>query len=529
MTLEERCWAWLQAIAAAPNDPAPLRGLALALQEEREWEQALPLWQQAAALEPSDPAPLLRQIQCLEALEQPAQGRVLAERALQLEPREAWSMNRIGVLHWQAGRMEAAEAWIRRAQRLEPANPELLANLGAALESLERYGEAIAVLRQAEALHPQRLATLRNLAISQSHGGDPQAALQTLERALALEPQEPELRLLRGLLLLQLGDYARGWPEHEARLQTARRHDLLLQPAGEPWPGPPVPPLPSLMLIGEQGLGDMIQFARYAPLLRRFAERIELCVHPKLRALFEAAELADAIRSPDELQSEPPGAWLPLLSVAGLLGVRADAVLAEAPYLRSDPQQVVAWRQRLGQDGRLLVGLNWQGNPQTEICGHLRGRSLPLRALAPLAELEGLRFVALQQGVGQEQRAGCGFADRFVVCQQEVDAAPDFRDSAAILRCCDLVISSDTALAHLAGALGCPTWLLLHRRPDWRWGRRGTRTPWYPTMTLFRQGAVEPAQPQAAPHGEPWEEVVAQVRQALIRRLHSAEAQPPMP
>jgi ADP-heptose:LPS heptosyltransferase len=147
---------------------------------------------------------------------------------------------------------------------------------------------------------------------------------------------------------------------------------------------------------------------------------------------------------------------------------------------------VAQWRDRLGSSEAPLIGLHWQGNPSSEISG-LQGRSFPLELFAPIAAALQIRLVALQKGPGHEQLQACSFRDRFVACQPQVDASWEFLDAAAILRHCDLLITNDTALAHLAGALGHPTWLLLHHVPDWRWGLQGDTTPWYPSLRLWRQ------------------------------------------
>ncbi|MFM7265361.1 MAG: tetratricopeptide repeat protein, partial [Cyanobium sp.] len=180
------------------------------------------------------------------------------------------------------------------------------------------------------------------------------------------------------------------------------------------------------------------------------------------------------------------GPWLPLLSLPGLLRVSPDNPLHNDPYLRTTPERLAYWQHRLADVPRPLVGIAWQGNPQAELTT-LRGRSLPLEAFAPLAQRTDLTFLSLQKGPGSEQLAACSFRHRFVDAQDAIDQAWDFLDAAAIAACCDLVITSDSALAHLAAGMGLPTWLLLQHLPEWRWGLQGDSSPWYPSMRLFRQ------------------------------------------
>jgi len=183
-------------------------------------------------------------------------------------------------------------------------------------------------------------------------------------------------------------------------------------------------------------------------------------------------------------------------------------VIIDAPYLAADPEKTKHWANAMAPGkGGSLIGFNWQGNPLTEN-SFFRGRSFPLETYAPLAELEGCEWVSLQKGPGSEQLEHCSFRHRFVAAQAEIDQAWDFVETLSILQVCDLVITSDTSVAHLAGALGRPTWVLLKYVPDWRWGLEGSSTPWYPTMRLFRQ--------QEANN---WEPVIAAVREALTTFL----------
>lgn len=259
--------------------------------------------------------------------------------------------------------------------------------------------------------------------------------------------------------------------------------------------------------MAEQGLGDTLQFIRCAPLLRQRFARLVLHGHRKLAALLLEAGLIDAHRSdPVESAGSP---WIPLLSLPAILGLHPGSPVNRDPYLRVDPERVQAWQQRLGPCTGLRLAINWQGDPRHERLAS-RGRSLPLEAMAPLARVPGVQLVSMQKGPGQEQRASCSFRQAFVTAQEQVDAAWDFRETAAILMTCDLVISSDTALAHLAGALGRPTWLLLPRHPEWRWERDGERTGWYPCMRLFHQSSP----------GD-WSGVLERVMEALATRARA--------
>jgi len=491
--IEEGCFAWMQAIALAPDDPIPLRGLAQTLHDLRDYAQAYPLWQQADQLEANEVRTLFHIGQCLENLQRPQEALAVVGRAHALAPLDPRPLNLLGQIEWRQGHGREAEHWLRQALALAPENAEYLTNLGVVLEALDGLDEAIELHRTAIRLDPQSLFARQNLAQALRYAGDLEGAIAVLREALALAPADANLLWSLGSLQLLKGDDEPGWRGYEARFGRNDPSRLVVDPGPGRWSGPgeagvdPPRPLDTLVLIGEQGLGDMVQFARYAPLMHRFAERVELCVPPSLAGLIGAADLADAVRTPQQIQEHPPQAWLPLLSVPGLLGVASGEPLVQDPYLQVDRQRQHLWQQRLEHPNELLIGINWQGNPRTEMQGAFRGRSLPLEAFAPIAELPGIRLVSLQKGAGLEQLPLCSFADRFVAAQEQIDACLDFADMAAVMACCDLIISSDTVVPHLAGALGLPVWLLVPAWPNWRWGTQGESSPWYPSLKLFRQ------------------------------------------
>ncbi|MDP6175717.1 MAG: hypothetical protein QGF09_16260, partial [Rhodospirillales bacterium] len=249
-----------------------------------------------------------------------------------------------------------------------------------------------------------------------------------------------------------------------------------------------------LLLASEQGLGDAIQFARYAQLLGEAGAKVSLACHPRLVRLLQSLPGAVDIQPID---GRLPKADLhaPLLSLPHLGGTLFEAIPAPIPYLTPEPDLVRHWTERLGEG--LKIGLAWQGNPAYE--GD-RTRSIPLARLAPLCEASGTRFFSLQTELGRDQLDRLGHA-RIEDLGDELDRDHAFIDTAAVMGNLDLVITSDTAIPHLAGALGRPVWLLLPHTPDWRWGLEGTLCPWYPTMRLIRQpapgdwrGAVDQAQ-----------------------------------
>jgi tetratricopeptide (TPR) repeat protein len=410
-------------------------------------------------------------------------------KALLLDDRCVAAWSNLGNAYKQLGDRPAAAQAYANALRIDPNHYDTLNNLGTLHLNEGRINEALKLYEQALRLDPKQVEARLNLGYALKLAGRYPDARDAYNAALALNPRDADCRWNRGLLELQLGNYAAGWDDYEWGFQ--RRHNprqLVAQPPADwpRWQGA-LPDPENLMLIGEQGLGDVIQFCRYARLLRPRVGSLTLCVQQKLVALLQHAELADAVIGSKELEEAPPQPWLPLLSLPGLLGVTPDQVLVEAPYLHVDEARVAYWREQLrgNQDDAVVIGVNWQGNPAAE--QHLAWRrSFALESWKDLIDNPRVVLVSLQKGAGSEQLEHCSFRDRFVPCQEVVNECWDFQETAAILKACDDIVSSDTALLHLAGALGCPSRLRVATHNDWRWGVNQQYTHWYRSVQVER-------------------------------------------
>ena len=373
--------------------------------------------------------------------------------------------------------------------------PEAHNNLGNCLLKLGKTAEALASYREALTLRPDFAEAHNNLAGAHRRLGDLQAAAEAHRLALQLRPHSHEFRFAQAVTQLLAGDYANGLEHYESRFSRQ------IKPF-KPDASPPAPLLAGeilaceqhILVVSEQGIGDTLQFIRYLKTLKDHGLDISFFTHSILHPLIEASGISTSLLTTAEANSFSEGAWVPLLSLPRLLKIRPDRPLITEPYLFTTEAAAARWKQILGADlqhehrseQRCLVGIHWQGNPEAEQ-SELRGRSLPLEAFSPLASERSCTFLSLQKGFGSEQLDGCSFRDRFVTCQQRVNETWDFVETAAMIANCDLIITSDTAVAHLAGGMGKRTWLLLHHVPDWRWGLEGEDTFWYPSMRLFRQ------------------------------------------
>ena len=435
----------------------------------------------------------------------------LLQRCLRLDPANPEAHANLGLVqHEQKGRIEEAIRCFLRALELRPDHVEAHANLANALLEQGELEAALRSYRQAIAINPGFSDAYKNYGNALLIAGDLQAALAAYRRAVQLRPAHPEANKNLAMAELLIGDYRNGLARYEARFQCrADRHILSAVPPGPRWNGEPLAAGSRLLLVSEQGLGDTLQFMRYALPLRRQGLAISLCAPSRLHGLIQASGIDAAPLSPEQASAVGVGMWVPMLSLARHLNVSPAEPIVTAPYIHTGADRLERWRRRLAGERRPIIAINWQGNPAQER-SIATGRSLPLSAFAPIAALEGVSLLSVQKGPGSEQLQRCGFRDRFVSCQELVEATWDFEETAAILASCDLVISSDTAVAHLAGGMGRPTWLLLKAIPEWRWGLEGEGCFWYPSMRLCRQRRI----------GD-WPELMERLASDLAGRLSS--------
>ena len=395
--------------------------------------------------------------------------------ALTRHPDNARLYHALGLSLWNLGHGEAAAAAYRRALAIDPAPSVWRLNLHRVLSALGRYAEDERQLREGaaqDADSPRVLTALGQTLVSRGRLDD---GLRQFDAALAVDPDHLDARFGRARANFLAGRYAAGWPDYRWR----RRHKQWRPPGvtGRDWQGQDMQGQ-SILLYGEQGLGDVIQFVRYAPFLAQRGARVLLYCPPRLvRLLQRLPEVADVVPTD---RPAPQTDWIcPLLDLPGVMGTDLDSIPGACPYLpsRTPPQPLLpATRQ-------FRVGIVWAGNPANQRDRH---RSCRLDHFAPVLELPGAEFVSFQVGPrAAELRNSCW---RGLIGEAGDRLAP-FETTADALAEVDLVITVDTAMAHLAGALGRPVWTLLPFAPDWRWLLGRIDTPWYPTMRLFRQPA----------------------------------------
>jgi tetratricopeptide (TPR) repeat protein len=509
--LSEAEQSYSLALAIAPHDPAMLQGRALVRYLLQRHVEALRDYDALGAYGEDQAAALVGRGATLVALRRYADALAPLERAIELLPAEAEAHIQRGVALLNLERNAEALESFDRALAIRPDASGVLNNRGIALTGTGRVPEALESFIRSALVNGLAAENQTNMGIVLKILGRHREAAASFGRALAHKPGDPSARFALAFLYLTLGEFALGWPLYEARFEVPALGNPARHFSAPRWNGTEPLAGKTLLVHAEQGLGDVIQFCRYLRLLAAQGATVVFEVMPALRALLRT--LPPAIQFVSRGEPLPPfDYYCPLLSLPLAFKTRPDTIPAQVPYLTAEPQRTASWWERLRSLPGLRVGLAWQGNPAVEKLIWARGRSIPLGSLEPLAQLPGVSLVSLQKGPGLEQLRNVPFAGRIIDLSADLDRGPDaFLDTAAVMEGLDLVISSDTSVAHLAGALGRPVWTVLAASPEWRWGLGRSDTPWYPTMRLFRQTT----------DGD-WTAVVAEIAAALQELIPDA-------
>ena len=464
-----------RALALRPDYAESSNSLGFLLRTQGKLEEARACLERALILKPGHTEAWNNLAHILQDLNRPNEAAVCFRRVLALRPDHAEACNSLGGLLHADGQLVDAHQWLSKALALNPRFAEAANSLGAVLVKQGRLGDAIPYFERALAFEPENLAASNNLGLALVEQGKLQEAARRFDFALAVQPGHAESQWNLSLIELLTEDYANGWRDYEARLR--RRGNTARSLAQPRWRGEPLNGA-RILLHAEQGLGDTLQFLRYVPLVRAAGGRVILDVPARLRRLAEQMPgIEELVVSGDPL---PESEWqCPLMSLPLAFGTTVGSIPAEGPYL-SVPEAALWTAGALPWPTRgLRVGVAWAGSSSHR---DNRFRSLALAALEPLFRVRGAHFFSLQMGPATAE-LGTGQCEL-------TDLAPmtaDMADTAAQMAHLDLIVTVDTSVAHLAGALAKPTWVLLPFAPDWRWMLEREDSPWYPTARLFRQ------------------------------------------
>ncbi|HEY2414795.1 MAG TPA: tetratricopeptide repeat-containing glycosyltransferase family protein, partial [Pirellulaceae bacterium] len=472
-----------RAIVSKPTE-APFHGnLASALKALGKFDEAIACYRRAIELQPDYVSAhynlattLLEQRRRLEAI-------VVFHRVLELKPNHVEALNNLGNALNELSKFDEAANFYRRVLSLQPNHARAWCNLGTVYNDQANLDEAIACFQRVLEIEPTFAAAHCNLGNVYQQLGRFDDAFASYGAALLHDPNCADASFGRSTLRLLLGDLTTGWAEYESRWGTRQlaKHNIE-----EPlWDGRPLG-TKTILLQVEQGFGDILQFIRYAELVKKRNSEATIIVkcQPSIANLLARSTGIDRLVA-DSDDWPVFDVYAPLASLPRLLQTTRNTIPTNLPYVFADPPLVMNWRERVGNLNGFRIGINWYSGAGQ---GEFRKRNIPLHFFSALTQIPATTFISLQKGPGSEQLADAN--DRLSV----VDLGPDFdtthgrfMDTAAVMLSLDLIITSDTSIPHLAGALGVPVWLALPNIPDWRWLLNRSDSPWYPTMRLFRQ------------------------------------------
>jgi len=470
--------------AALDADPAhrdALHGLAIALEAQGLAEAALAALDRLVALAPAHRDARIRRAGLLGGTERLEEAEADLTAVLARQPADLHALTARAAVRWEAMEPDAALADADAALAIDPGFLPARMEQGNARLDRQDFAGALDSYARVLAADPGHVGALRNTGAALQALQRPAEAIAAYRALLDLVPDDADALMSIGICHLRLGEHDPGWRLNENRWRLPAAVRALADIASPPWDGSADLAGKRVLLLGEQGLGDTIQFCRFARLVRERGARVVLGVEPPLRRLLLGLDGVDALALPGEDPAHD--LHCPLMSLPALLGLGAPP--PRAPYLRADPVAVAAWRARLDGLPGVRIGLAWAGDPRPHdrMAKRMdRRRSVPLARLAPVLAVPGTSFVSLQIGPAAAQAAGRPVTD----WTREL---ADYADTAALIAALDLVVTVDTSVAHAAGALGKPVWLLNRFDRCWRWELGRTDTPWYPTMRLFTQPA----------------------------------------
>jgi tetratricopeptide (TPR) repeat protein len=467
-----------QVLQLMPGHRDAAHMLAVAIAQQGRGEEACGLFAQVVAADPRDPLALTNYANVLRELGRHEASLEMLDQALALETRDPERWNSRALLLQSLGRFEEAFDSVNQALLLRPGHAGAVRARADILQSLGCYDEALAAYDRLLMAAPDDAGLWSNRGMSLRNLGQLEASSRSFERAIAVDPQMKEASFHVGLNHLLAGDFARGLPLYELRKQMRRPVEARVYP--QPlWTGKENLRGKHLFAYIEQGLGDTIQFYRFIrPVMERGAT-VTLSVYAPMMRLLERADPPCALigwgEVPDSFDTH-----IPLMSLPLALGTTLETIPVPRRYLTADPERAERWRERIGGHG-FRIGVAWSGN---QAVFGAEGKEYPLSALGGISRLPGVRLISLQKDAG-------AIPDGLKLEQfDDLDRGSDaFLDSAGTIENLDLVISADSAPAHLAGALGAKVWVALKHVPDWRWLMGRDDSPWYSSMRLFRQAA----------------------------------------
>ncbi|HET9716800.1 MAG TPA: tetratricopeptide repeat protein [Pseudolabrys sp.] len=494
--MREACRLMSSAVKINPNVPDALVNLANVLHALERDGEALDCLDRALAVRPGDLDAILLRGNTLVALKRPADAVTCFQAVLEHDSQRRDALLGRGIAYAMIGAHAEALADFDAMLVQTPGDPEANYNRGTALLALGRYGDALTAFDRAIASAPTHIKAWNNRGRALQALNRHEEATACFRQALTLDRNYADAHFNNALSLLALGRLKEGFSEYEWRWKRTGMADLRRKYRGRLWLGEFPLDRRTILLTAEQGLGDTIQFVRYVPLLARSGTTVVLEVQPELQALLgQMSGVSSCIARGESLPRYD--VYCPLGSLPHALKTEAELIPADIPYLQADAARIAKWRPSIEALPGKRIAIAWAGHAQH---ANDRNRSIDLRLLESLFGMEGVSFVSIQRELRSD--------DATVLESHGITSLGpglvDMADTAAVTASVDLTIAVDTSVAHLAGAMGRPVWVMLPFSPDWRWTAAGERSPWYPQARLYRQRAI----------GD-WPNVIASVVESL--------------
>jgi tetratricopeptide (TPR) repeat protein len=504
--LDDAIDSYDKALQIKPDYPEAHNNKGKALKDKGNLEEALTCFQRAIQLKQDFAEPYFNLGDALSYLGQMETAIQNYRLALRYRPNMIEAYNNLGNALKNQGDFDAAIDNYRQVARLKPDLAEAHYNLGSTLRLKEAFDEATTHLQQALQLKTDYAEAYNNLGLTYKEQGNLDQAIKNFSRALRIKPQLAEAHWNRSFTYLLNVNFMDGWRDYEWRFQQAKWKTLYPHRYnGSRWDGITCPDK-TIFIHDEQGLGDTLQFVRYIPLVKSRCQRVIFETRKSLIPLLQGFPGIDKIvvRSSYPNSAENWDIYVPLLSLPKIFETKLETIPAKVPYIYADAGKVAYWQDRLAGN-EFKVGIVWAGRP---LHTNDRNRSCKLKQFLPLSKIPGIQLIGLQKGEATAQTQNMPAETVLTNYGEEFE---DFTDTAGLIENLDLVISVDTAVAHLAGAMGKPVWVLLPFVPDWRWMMNREDSPWYPSMRLFRQKT----------HGE-WAPVFQRVEEELTTLVDAA-------
>jgi len=495
---------YYQALQVDSSNLKAHSNLAAVLNKLGRYAEAERILAAALALEPDSWEANFNLADCYKYMKQYEQSITYYARSLQLNPDYGDSYFQLANVLCEIGQFDRAKRFYENAIALSPANADYYKNLGSCLNHLCDTDGAIQALAKVLELDDQKTSSYTNLGLVYRENNDLKNAEHYYEKALQFDRTHADTRYSLGIVKLLGGEFKQGWELFEERFNPGKPEHLLLPTTNiARWHGEPLDGK-SIILWGEQGLGDHIQFARYASLLAQTAARVAIVTRKELVGVFENSPFfanIDIYYDFDSLDANAYDYYTPAISAGMYLDINAHIIPAKQGYLQADAIKSDGFKKLFDEcKNELKIGIVWQGSRHIPWADKLR--SVTLESFAKLADLDEIKLFSLQKGIGEEQLEQCSFKDKIIDLSPHIH---DMSDTLALIDSLDVVISVDTSVAHLSAASGKPTWILLQFANCWRWGLGGEDSYWYDSVRLFRQNKK----------GD-WNQVFTNIEKAII-------------